>query len=413
MPESPEENLILIKRSNIPGVMPRLSSLELGELGLNVADGRIFLRTEKNSVSSIKTFLNFDEQPYTLNADLSSILPKYGNNTATEVFSNVLGGYNNDISGGGSSVINGENNDIAGDFSIIGSGLNNKINSPGEYSFIASGSANLINHPNVFTLGSNITSHLANFTYVNNLSTTGKYYGDGSELTGIISGDTEATTLVRNNSGIWGTGGTAQNLSFNSTTNDLSLSYGNTVSLSSLAGAKGEFLPLSGGAMTGSLTAIDITSTGKFYGDGSELTGIVSGDTEATTLVRSNSANWDSVYSTVQQNSAVNWNYQGTDLKALSANWQNTYTNFSSQSANNASVYTTFNSNSANWQTSYNTVNSLSANWQTTFAASSAYVSSNPSGITGASALTKLLQITQAGYNAITPASDTLYIIVG
>ena len=55
----------------------------------------------------------------------------------------------------------------------------------------------------------------------------------------------------------------------------------------------------------------------------------------------------------------------------------------------------------------------MSANWQTTFQASSAYVSSNPTGITGASALTKLLQITQAGYNAITPASDTLYIIVG
>ena len=61
----------------------------------------------------------------------------------------------------------------------------------------------------------------------------------------------------------------------------------------------------------------------------------------------------------------------------------------------------------------YTTVQSSSANWQTTFAASSAYVSSNPTGITGASTLTKLLQITQAGYNALTPASDTLYIIVG
>ena len=115
-------------------------------------------------------------------------------------------------------------------------------------------------------------------------------------------------------------------------------------------------LPLTGGNLNGSLTAIDITSTGKYYGDGSLLTGIVAGDTEATTLVRSNSANWDSSYTTVQ---------------------------------------------------------SYSANWQTTFQASSAYVSSNPTGITGASSLTKLLQITQDGYNAITPSSDTLYIIVG
>ncbi len=100
----------------------------------------------------------------------------------------------------------------------------------------------------------------------------------------------------------------------------------------------------------------NISSTGSYYGDGSNLTGIIAGDTEATTFVRSNS---------------------GT------------------------------------WQNTYSTVSSMSASWQTTFVASSAYVSSNPTGITGASSLTKLLQITQAGYNSITPASDTLYIIVG
>jgi hypothetical protein len=48
------------------------------------------------------------------------------------------------------------------------------------------------------------------------------------------------------------------------------------------------------------------------------------------------SADWNSVYNTVQTNSAVNWNYQGTDLKNLSANWQNTYSNFSSNSASYA-----------------------------------------------------------------------------
>lgn len=105
------------------------------------------------------------------------------------------------------------------------------------------------------------------------------------------------------------------------------------------------------------LTVIgNVSATGFYYGDGSNLTGIVAGDSVATNLVRSNSANWDSSYTTLQ---------------------------------------------------------SASASWQTTFQASSAYVSSNPTGITGASALTKLIQITQAGYNSISPASDTLYIIVG
>ena len=40
------------------------------------------------------------------------------------------------------------------------------------------------------------------------------------------------------------------------------------------------------------------------------------------------------VYSTVQSNSATNWNYQGTDIKALTGNWQNTYSTVNSQSAN-------------------------------------------------------------------------------
>ena len=60
------------------------------------------------------------------------------------------------------------------------------------------------------------------------------------------------------------------------------------------------FLNLTGGLINGSLTAI-----GSYYGDGSKLTGIVSGDTVATTLVRSNSANWDSVYTSVNTTSAT------------------------------------------------------------------------------------------------------------
>jgi hypothetical protein len=287
---------------------------------------------------------------------LSSVNFQYGNNTVTDIFCSVLNGVDNDVSGGGSTVINGSDNDIAADYALIGNGSNNKISVDGDYGAILGGENNNLNHPNSFILGSNITSHLSGFTYVENLSANGKFYGDGSELTGIISGDTEATTLVRQNSANWGTGGVTQELSFDENSNEISITFGNTISLSSLAGGSGAYVPLSGGMMSGSLTAVDITSTGKYYGDGSSLTGIVAGDTEATTLVRSSSANWDSTY---------------------------------------------------------NTVSALSANWQTTFQASSAYVSSNPTGITGASSLTKLLQITQAGYNAITPASDTLYIIVG
>lgn len=60
-----------------------------------------------------------------------------------------------------------------------------------------------------------------------------------------------------------------------------------------------------------------------------------------TTIYQNASGNWQSAYTTVQNNSATTWNYQGTDLKDLSANWQGTFTNVQS--------------NSANWNIAYNT----------------------------------------------------------
>jgi len=339
---------VLHKRSNSPGNIPNLNVLSAGEIAINTSDGKIFIRASNDT---IKTFLNVEHHPYTLDQVLSSVNFQYGNNTSTEILAAVLGGVDNNVSGAGSTVVNGSDNDIAADYAFIGNGSNNTIPTGGDFGVILGGQNNTLNHSESFIIGSNITSHLSGFTYVNNISSLGKIYGDGSELTGIVAGDTEATTLVRTQSASWGVGGTPQNLSFNEITKDLSLTSGNTVSLSSFgSGGDSLYLKLSGGTVTGNLSVV-----GNLYGDGSNLTGIVAGDTEATTLVRSNSGYWESAYSTVT---------------------------------------------------------SLSSNWQTTFQASSAYVSSNPTGITGASALTKLLQITQAGYNAITPASDTLYIIV-
>jgi hypothetical protein len=68
-------------------------------------------------------------------------------------------------------------------------------------------------------------------------------------------------------------------------------------------------------------------------------------NSEVNNFVFSNSATILNVDTVVQTNSAT-WNYQGADIKSLTANWQNTYTNFSTQSSNNTAVYTTVNSNS-------------------------------------------------------------------
>ena len=238
---------VLHKRSTTPGNTPSSSILSAGEIALNIADGKMFI---KATDASVKTFLNSNQIPYTLDVDLSSVNFQYGNNITTGILAGVLGGVDNSITGAGSTVVNGSDNDIDGDYAFVGNGFNNKIFSGGDYGAILAGQNNTLNHQESFILGSNIISHLSGFTYVNNISSIGKIYGDGSELTGIVAGDTEATTLVRSNSGYWqetytfvqaesgswATGGSAQTLSFNEGTNDLTISPGgNTVSLSALS----------------------------------------------------------------------------------------------------------------------------------------------------------------------------------
>jgi hypothetical protein len=243
-------NLILLKRNMLSGVKPDISDLQLGEIAVNSADGIIFTaKTDTPGISSIVSFLNSEHQPYILNQTLSSVNTQYGGNTVTQVFASVLGGYNNDISGGGSSVVNGEDNDIDGDFSFIGSGYKNKISAAGDYSAILGGSNNLIEHQNSFAIGSNLISNESNFTYVNNISSQGSFYGDGSGLTNLaaaVAPDTEVRALTAN----W-----------------------------------------------------ESTYTTVLNQSASWIGG-VAGDTVATTLVRSNSANWNSVYTSYNANSA-------------------------------------------------------------------------------------------------------------
>ena len=188
---------ILIKRSYTSNSSPLTSDLEYGELAINLADEKIYFKNVENKISFLEV------SPYSFLSTLSSVLFIEGNNTVTDVFSQVLGGYNNDVDGAGSTVVNGENNDISGDFAFIINGINNSILSGCEFGGILGGQNNVLNHQNSFILGSNLISHSQDFTYVNNLSTTGKIYGDGSELTGIVAGDIVATTLLRTNSANW------------------------------------------------------------------------------------------------------------------------------------------------------------------------------------------------------------------
>lgn len=93
--------------------------------------------------------------------------------------------------------------------------------------------------------------------------------------------------------------------------------------------------------------------------------------TPETTLVRSNSAKWDGVYTTVQNNSAT-WSGSGggSGVGSLSVAWQNTSNTVSSFSANWTDGYNKgviFSGVSGNYDNTYAIVSSLSTNWNAAF----------------------------------------------
>jgi hypothetical protein len=130
------------------------------------------------------------------------------------------------------------------------------------------------------------------------------------------------------------------------------------------------FLPLSGGTLTGNLSVLGILLSGGLplhdifltsETDNQTLTfdeltrdlSILNGNTISLssfdTAFTTNSAKYESAYTTVQNNSATTWNYQGTDLKALTGKYEDTSTVVQSNSGNWDSTYTTVQSNSSVW----------------------------------------------------------------
>ena len=194
------KNTILLKRSLDSNVTPSLNSLSAGELFVQVHDGKLYFKKNDGVTEKLVTILNSDDYAYTLDTGLSSVVVNYGNNHSYQILSNILGGSNNLITGAVCTIVNGDNNKLTSDFAFIGTGFNNEINPLGNYSAILGGQHNKITHENVFTLGSNLTSHAGDLTYVNNLSAQGFLYGDGTYLTGLASGgqDSQVRSLTAN-----------------------------------------------------------------------------------------------------------------------------------------------------------------------------------------------------------------------
>ena len=74
-------SLILHKRSSVHGAKPSLSSLSAGELAINIADSKIFLKTIDDV---IHTFSDEESAAFILNAALSGVVPHDGNNNISQ-----------------------------------------------------------------------------------------------------------------------------------------------------------------------------------------------------------------------------------------------------------------------------------------------------------------------------------------
>ena len=245
-----------------------------------------------------------------------------------------------------------------------------------------------------------------NYTYSTIL--TGGEIGGSLNIAGqILSGGVDIKTLITD----------SQTLTFNENTAILSISNGNSVSLSSLSGGSPSSIDLSqiaaaSGNWNATYTTVAQNSAGWNY-QGSDIKPLTATWQNASTAVQDNSAAWilsgisvetdpvfttwlnsnsatiGSVYSTVNENSAVTWNYQGMDVKVLTAFWQNVYNTVQenssiwvlsgisvetdpiftawaqSFSANYQSVYNTVQNNSAvTWNYQGNDIKPLTANWE-------------------------------------------------
>ena len=225
-----------------------------------------------------------------------------------------------------------------------------------------------------------------------------------------------------------------------------------TISANSLIGDNNQqsptnlsnYLQLSGGNITG-----DLVITGKL--SALEYSGILGADdTLVSTKVRASSANWDNSYTTVLSNSA-SWGNGSDDtlvstkVRASSANWDNTYNTVRTLSTGWTGTYddtlvsTKVRASSANWDNTYNTVRTLSTGWSGTYddtlvstkvRASSANwdntyntvrtlstgwtgkVSSDVTGILGASIVTNVVSIPLSSYQALGSYSDTTFYII-
>jgi len=306
-----------------------------------------------------------------------------------------------------------------------------KINQVGS-AYGGGGGTNAVQYANGGTMNGNLN---VNGQILSGGIDLANIFGSGSNVNlgdiPVLSGNWNSTySTVYSNSGSWGTGGIPQTLSFNENNALLSLSFGNTISLSALSGTSSS----TGDSAVNSLVhnnsaywneaytnlvnnsaAYLLSGTKVNLGDIPTLSGywndaytnlvnnsaayLLSGTEVSLGDIPLLSAYWNEAYTNLVTNSAA-YLLSGTevnlgDIPTLSANWNESYTNLiynsaaylsgvdisliTTSSGSWNSVYSSFNTNSAEYDSAYTTTNTNSAFWSQAYTNlvnnSSAYLS--------------------------------------
>lgn len=224
-------------------------------------------------------------------------------------------------------------------------------------------------------------------------------------------------------------GSAAQTLQFNSDSGNLTISPGNTVSLSALSAQRLflPYLPLSGGVVTGNLNInAALSSLNVVYASGGNsnqwnqaysnftwLTGNSgAGGTvfSLPTTITANSAYWQASYSALTATSAQ-WNdafYRSTIYTVNSAKYEAASAGFNTTSARNTIVYSILTGASAYWNTGYSVLTSNSAYWNRAYSNFTWLTGNSGAGGTPFSLPTTVTSATaywNTGYSALTSNS--------
>lgn len=320
--------------------------------------------------------------------DKSKLLNKNDNISATisEQVKEEIGKVKTQISrmaieGGGGSVavqyanggtMNGDLN-VTGKYLSAGIDLSTLIGSGGSGGGLSGTTDRLVSGTEVFKLNTDGT-----FNFPNNIITPQDEVILTLEATKVLDGYYNRLALSPH--GFFASDHNGNSITIDSTDNEILIDSNNTYfwKFNNQGALEGPFGTLS---VSGNLSA-----TGRVYQNGNDL----------QTEIENISSFATSTKTTIQSNSA-SWNYQGSDIKTLTAGWvggNSAYTNLVSNSAaylsgldlsflsvsgNWNSTYTTVQANSASWaidSTTDTEVRSLTSSWDSTYTTVQSYSSS-------------------------------------